>query len=156
VHIVSCDGTLVNGQTIATSVIGPHTFSVTATDANGRSTTSNAAYKVIYDFRGFDSPVDTGGNLDGVRAGDSVSLKFSLHGDQGPNVITGRTWQPASCGNWIPAGTRTPTDGRLTYMSSIDRYTDKVPTSSTWKGTCRLLRLDFADGTHPEVRVHFK
>jgi hypothetical protein len=156
VHILSCDGTLPNGATLDTSGIGPHTFTVTAQDANGKSTTKSATYKVIYDFRGFDAPVDTGGNLYGIKAGDNVTLKFTLHGDQGPNVITGRTWQEASCGDWAPIGTRTPTDGRLTYTPSIDRYKDIVPTSSSAKGTCALLRLDFADGTHPEVRVNFK
>jgi Tol biopolymer transport system component len=156
VHILSCDGTLPNGATIDTNSIGPHTFTVTARDANGKSTTKSATYKVIYDFRGFDSPVDTGGNLSGVRAGDSISLKFTLHGNQGPDVITGRTWQQASCGDWIPMGASTPTDGRLTYTPSIDRYKDNVPTSSSFRGTCRLLRLDFADGTHPEVRINFR
>jgi hypothetical protein len=71
-------------------------------------------------------------------------------------VITGRTWQQASCGDWTPTGARTPTDGRLTYTPSIDRYKDIVPTSSSFKGACRLLRLDLADDTHPEVRVNFK
>jgi hypothetical protein len=156
VKILSCDGTLRNGATLDTTGIGPHTFTVTALDKNGISTTKSATYKVIYDFRGFDSPVDTGGNLYGVKAGDSISLKFTLHGNQGPDVITGRTWEQASCGDWIPTGARTPTDGRLTYTPSIDRYKDNVPTSASFKGTCRLLRLDFADGTHPEVRVNFK
>jgi hypothetical protein len=156
VHILSCDGTLPNGATLDTTGIGPHTFTVTALDKNGQSTTKSATYKVIYDFRGFDSPVDTGGNLYGVKAGDSISLKFTLYGNQGSDVITGRTWQQASCGDWIPTGARTPTDGRLTYTPSIDRYKDNVPTNAGFKGTCRLLRLDLADGTHPEVRVNFK
>ena len=156
VKILSCDGTLRNGATIDTSGIGPQTFTVTALDKNGNSTTKSAAYKVIYDFRGFDAPVDTGGNLYGVKAGDNITLKFTLHGNQGPNVIMGRTWQQASCGDWTPTGARTPTDGRLTYTPSIDRYKDIVPTSSSFKGSCGLLRLDFADGTLPEVRVNFK
>ena len=156
VKILSCDGTLRNGATIDTSGIGPQTFTVTALDKNGNSTTKSAAYKVIYDFRGFDAHVDTGGNLYGVKAGDNITLKFTLHGNQGPNVITGRTWQQASCGDWTPTGARTPTDGRLTYTPSIDRYKDIVPSSSSFKGSCGLLRLDFADGTLPEVRVNFK
>jgi hypothetical protein len=156
VKILSCDGTLRNGATIDTSGIGPHTFTVTALDKNGNSTTTIATYKVIYDFRGFDSPVDTGGNLYGVKAGDNVTLKFTLHGNQGPSVITGRSWQQATCRDWIPTAARTPTDGRLTYTASIDRYKDIVPSSRSFEGSCALLRLDFADGTHPEVRVNFK
>jgi Tol biopolymer transport system component len=156
VHIVSCDGTVPNGDLLDTAAIGPHAFVVTATDANGKTTTVSVPYRVIYLFKGFDSPVDTGGNLDGVRAGDSVALKFSLDGDHGLGVVTKTTWQAATCGDWIPTGPASPADGRLSYSASIDRYREIVASSSSWRGSCRLLRLDLQDGTHPEVRVHFK
>ncbi len=96
------------------------------------------------------------GNLNGARAGDSIALKFSLDGDQGLNIVTGTTWQTATCRDWTPTGPRVGTDGKLSYKPSSDRYQDIVATSSTWKATCRILQLDLADGTHPQVRVTFK
>ncbi len=82
--------------------------------------------------------------------------KFSLNGNYGLSVVTKTTWQAATCGDWIPTGTPIPADGKLSYSASIDRYKEIVATSSSWKGSCRLLRLYLDDGTHPEVRVHFK
>ena len=83
-------------------------------------------------------------------------LRFSLDGDHGLNVVTGTTWQAATCGDWTPTGSRISTDSKLTYKPSTDRYQDIVATSSSWKGTCRILQLDLSDGTHPQIRVTFK
>jgi TolB protein len=155
-HITSCDGTVPSGDPLDTAGIGPHVFAVTGTDENGKTTTVSIPYRVVYLFSGFDSPVDTGGNLDAVKAGDSIALKFSLNGDHGLNVITQATWQPATCGDWVPTGPASRAEGRLSYIPSIDRYRETVASTSSWKGSCRLLRLYLEDGTHPEIRVHFK
>jgi hypothetical protein len=156
IRITSCSGTTANNELIDTSTLGPHTFSVTATDANGKTTTGTSHYQVVYQFSGFDSPVDTGGNLTGVRAGEGIALKFSLNGDQGLNIASGATWQTAACTDWTPTSSATPADTKLSYTASTDRYKEIVATSSGWKGTCRILRLDLADGTHHDVRVSFK
>jgi WD40 repeat protein len=156
IHLDSCTGTLPNGALIDASAIGIHTFTVTGTDANGKTTTGSAQYRVIYHFMGFDLPVDTGSNLTGVRAGDSIAFKFSLDGDHGSSVVAGTSWQPATCGDWTPTGARVGTNGKLSYKASSDRYQDIVPTSSSWKGSCRIVQFDLADRTHPQVRVTFK
>jgi hypothetical protein len=156
IHIVSCEGPVPNGDLLDTASVGPHVFAVTATDANGKTTTASVPYRVIYLFHGFDPPVDTGSNLDGVRAGDNIAVKFSLDGDHGLGVVTKTTWQAATCGDWIPTGAANPVDGKLTYSASVDRYKEVVATSTSWRGSCRFLRLYLDDGTTPEVRVHFK
>jgi hypothetical protein len=155
-HIVSCDGPVPNGDLLDTSSLGPHTFEVTGTDANGKTTTRSVAYRVIYLFKGFDPPVDTGSNLDGVKAGDNIAVKFSLNGDHGLNVVTKATWQSATCGDWVTTAPANPVDGKLTYSASVDRYKEVVASSSSWRGSCRLLRFYLDDGTTPEVRVNFK
>jgi len=156
IHITSCTGSAANSDLFDTSSLGPHSFSVTATDANGKTTTGTAQYRVVYPFAGFDSPVDTGGNLTGVKAGEGIALKFSLGGDRGLGVVTGTGWQTATCGDWTPTSGSLGADAKLSYKASTDRYQEIVATSSSWKGTCRILQLDLADGTHPQVRVSFK
>jgi dipeptidyl aminopeptidase/acylaminoacyl peptidase len=156
VRIESCAGTVPNGDILDTGGLGSHSFAVTARDANGKTTATAIAYRVIYLFKGFDPPVDTGSNLDGAKAGDGTAVKFSLDGDHGLGVVTQTTWQAATCGDWIPTGPATRADGRLSYIPSTDRYREIVSSSASWKGSCRLLRLDLNDGTHPEVRVHFR
>jgi hypothetical protein len=156
VWIVSCVGTVPSGDRIPAASVGPHTFTVTATDANGKTTTSSVPYVVVYSFTGFDSPVDASGTVSDAKAGDGIALKFSLSGNQGLNVIAQRTWQPASCADWTLNGSPASADGKLSYSSSTDRYRDVVTTSSSWKGTCRILLLDFEDSITREVRVLFQ
>ncbi len=156
VRIVSCDGTIPNGTVIDMSSVGPHDFTVNAMDANGKSASTSLTYHVIYAFGGFDSPVDASGTINAARAGDGIPLKFSLQGDQGLNVVTRTTWQTASCVDWTPIGPTVGAEAKLSYSASTDRYRDVVATSSSWKGTCRILRLDFADSISREVRVRFK
>lgn len=156
IPIVSCDGTTPDGAVLDMATIGPHDFTVKAVDANGKSTSTSLTYYVIYAFSGFDSPVDASGTINDAKAGDAIALKFSLGGNQGLNVIAKRTWQPASCVDWTPTGAAVPADGKLSYGSPTDRYRDSVSTSSSWKGTCRVLRIDFGDSTSREVHVRFK
>jgi hypothetical protein len=156
VWIVSCIGTVPSGDRIPAASVGPHTFTVTATDANGKTTTASVPYVVVYSFVGFDPPVDASGTIGDAKAGEAIALKFSLSGNQGLNVISKRTWQPASCADWTPTGAAVVADGKLSYSSPTDRYKDSVSTSSSWKGTCRILRIALADSTSQEVHVRFK
>jgi hypothetical protein len=153
--IVSCNGTVPYGDVVDTS-LGTHAFTVTATDENGKTTTTSVHYQVIYAFGGFDSPVDAGGSINAARAGDGIALKFSLSGDQGLNIVTKTTWQTASCADWTPTASATTADAKLTYSASTDRYREIVATSSSWKSTCRILRLELADGTRHDVHVSFR
>src|SRR5262249_7072838 len=43
----SCVGTVAAGRPINTRTLGPHSFSVSATDAQGQSTTETVTYKVV-------------------------------------------------------------------------------------------------------------
>jgi hypothetical protein len=155
-HIASCNGTVPNGALIDTASIGSHTFTVNAADDNGKSASASATYLVTYAFKGFDSPVDANGTISDAKAGDAIALKFSLTGDQGLSVISKTTWQPASCTDWTPIAAATSADAKLSYSSPTDRYRNLVTTSSSWKGTCRILRLGLADSTSHEVHVRFK
>ena len=77
-----------------------------------------------------------------------------INGNWGLGVVSSVTWRPASCADWT-AGTAAAATGQLSYSASSGRYLDAVPTAKSWKGSCRLLALELADGTQHTVRVTF-
>ena len=52
-------------------------------------------------------------------------------------------------------GASTAAQAKLSYSASSDRYLDVVGTDPSWKGTCRTVDLELADGTHHAVHVRF-
>jgi hypothetical protein len=154
-HIVSCDGTVPSGSPLDVGAVGAKSFTVVAFDENGRTATLTHAYSVVYAFNGFDSPVSATGSIDDAKAGEATPLKFSLAGYQGLGVVARVTWQPSSCADWSPVGASAAADQKLSYSASTDRYLDLVATDPAWKGSCRTLDLQLADGTHRRVHVSF-
>jgi WD40-like Beta Propeller Repeat len=154
-HIVTCAGPVASGSALDTSTVGAKTFTVNASDDRGKSASLTQAYTVVYPFAGFDSPVSSSGSIDTARAGDSVPLKFSLRGDRGLGAVRRTTSQPVSCTSWTSLGDAATAQAKLSYSASSDRYLDVVGTDPGWKGACRTIDVELADGTHHPVRVHF-
>jgi len=154
VTVTRCEGTVANGVALDTSVVGLHSFTVDAANDRGLTSTSTSTYRVAYDFSGFDTPVDANGAVSDAKAGQTVPLKFSLNGDRGLGIVTSVTWRTASCADWTP-GSSAAAGGQLSYTASSGRYTETVSTAKSWKGTCRILTLELADGTQHPVRVSF-
>jgi hypothetical protein len=87
-----------------------------------------------------------------MKAGQSVPLKFSLHGDQGSDIFA------AGSPGWMPCGALdgpTRADGSLSYNSSADRYTYLAATPKTWAGSCWDFVLTLRDGTTHRARFSF-
>jgi hypothetical protein len=154
-HIATCAGPVANGNAIDTSSVGAKTFSVNASDDYGKTASMASTYAVLYAFTGFDSPVSAGGSIDTAKAGDSVPLKFSLRGNQGLGVVMRTTWQAVSCVDWSALGAAATAQAKLSYNAANDRYLDVVGTDSSWKGLCRTVDVELADGTHHAVHVRF-
>ena len=154
-HIVTCAGPVASGNAIETSTVGAKTFTVNASDDRGKSASATRSYSVVYAFAGFDSPVSASGSIDDAKPGDSLPLKFTLHGNQGLAAITRTSWQASSCTDWSALDAPTAAQTKLSYNASTDRYLDLVSTDPTWKGTCRTAQVQLADGTHHDVHVHF-
>jgi hypothetical protein len=154
VTVTRCEGTVANGVALDTSAVGLHSFTVDAANDRGLASTSTSTYRVAYDFSGFDTPVDATGAIADAKAGEPVPLKFSLSGDRGLGVVTSVTWRTASCADWT-TGPAAAAGGQLSYAPSSTRYTEAVATAKSWKGSCRILNLEFADGTQHAVRVSF-
>lgn len=148
-----CKGDLPSGSQLDTSFPGTKTFSVTAYDRAGNVAHETHTYSVVYDFAGFAAPIASYPTATPMKAGESVPVKFSLHGDQGPNIFAAGS--PA----WIPCGAldgQTAADGTLSYNTSADRYTFLAGTSKSWAGTCRDLSVTLRDGTTHRARFTFK
>jgi len=105
-----------------------------------------------YTFTGFFAPVDNAPTLNMVSAGRSIPVKFSLGGDFGLDIFA--EGFPGSvkvtCGSTSPIDTIETTTSTgssgLSYNASSDEYTYMWKTDKDWKGTCRQLTLELADG----------
>jgi hypothetical protein len=151
--LASCIGDLVPGAFIDTSSVGSRTFTVGATDVAQNSATASSAYRVVYDFSGFSSPVAAFPTANPVKAGEGIPLKFSLHGNRGSDVLAAGspTWTPCDS----PAGSSTAAAGTLSYNASLDRYTFLAATSKSWAGNCSDLTVTLRDGTTHQARFTF-
>ena len=147
-----CKGDVAPTALIDTSTLGPKTFTVTAYDRAGNTSRETHRYSVVYDFAGFGSPTAPYPTATAMKAGQSVPLKFSLHGDQGSDIFA------AGSPGWMPCGALdgpTRADGSLSYNSSADRYTYLAATPKTWAGSCWDFVLTLRDGTTHRARFSF-
>jgi probable HAF family extracellular repeat protein len=115
---------------------------------------------VIYDFSGFFRPVDNVPTMNGVNAGSSVAVKFSLNGNHTLAVLDGAPASaPMSCGgsavNAIEEMPATSSSG-LSYDASSDHYIYVWKTDKAWGGTCRQLVLRLVDGTIHRANFQLK
>jgi Tol biopolymer transport system component len=150
--LASCAGPVAAGAAIDTASVGDKTFAVTATDHAGNVAHASRSYSVVYDFSGFLAPVGAAyPAANSLPAGESVPLKFRLHGNQGLDVLAAGSPVWAPCGG----GDTTPARGSLSYNASNDRYTYLVTTDKAWSGTCRDLALTLRDGTSHRARIAF-
>jgi hypothetical protein len=153
--IQSCTGTQANGASLDTSGPGFHTFTVTATDIAGRTSSVSHTYQVIWPFTGFFTPVDNPPTLNVVKPGQAVPVKFGLGGNRGLAIFA--AGYPAidtiSCASGVPTDlieqTVTAGSSSLQYDSGSQQYSYvwKTPSSGWPSGACRQLVMKFVDGT---------
>ena len=142
----------------ATALDAPATIlvDVRATDAWGHASVATVAIDVVWDFGGFGPPA-AGGSVE-AKAGASVPVKFSLGGDQGPDVLDGTpTYQRWDCVTLEPIGsvaTATLSEP-LTYDPSRDEYKLVWKTAKGWAQSCATLTVALDDGQSYELEVRF-
>jgi hypothetical protein len=109
--------------------------------------------QTTYRFSGFFAPVDNPPNLNVVKAGSAIPVKFSLGSNQGLNILAAGSpdSQQVGCDTGAPTDTISQTvsagTSSLQYDSTTGQYTYIWKTSSGWVGTCRRLDLSLGDGT---------
>jgi len=134
------------------------TYTVTFTASDGTGSDSFSASKVVtitavYEWGGFQSPIDTGDVVNSVKAGSAVPIKFSLTGDHGLAILAAGspTVQFGACSDSaaVDAIEQTAAAGAsgLQYDPDTDTYTYVWKTSKSWAGTCGTLVVALADGT---------
>jgi predicted extracellular nuclease len=113
-----------------------------------------------YDFAGFFQPVDNLPVLNQVSSGRAVPVRFSLHGDQGLDVLAAGypRSERIACGATDPVDAVEETvaagSSGLSYDPVSDTYTYVWRTDKAWAGTCRQLVVKLDDGT--SHRANFK
>lgn len=160
--LASCTGTVVNGATIDTSVVGSNTFTVTGTDSAGNTATVTHTYRIVYSFAGFFQPVENLPMLNVVSAGGAVALKFSLGGDQGMSIFAPGypVSSPIACDASEPSVVIEETvavgNSSLSYNAVSDQYSYVWKTEKSWKGTCRMLVVRFNGDTQHLAKFRFR
>jgi hypothetical protein len=131
---------------IATDTLGPHTFTVTATDLSGNPTTKIVTYYVLGIF-GFKPPVDNPPVLNVVNAGSTVPVKWTLKDAAGNfyrslGSVTSVSSKAIKC----PSASTDPDPdvvasglAGLKYDLTNEQFVYNWPTQKSWKGTCRRL-----------------
>lgn len=117
-----------------------------------------------YDFTGFFSPVNNPTDpepVNGVKAGASVPVKFSLSGNQGLNVLAADypklEFYACNPGDDVDPVEETSTaNNGLTYDALTDTYTYVWKTAKGWKGKCGTFTLKLDEGSEHTADFQFK
>jgi hypothetical protein len=154
----SCTGTVDDGAPLETSTAGDHVFTVVARDAEGNETTVSHTYTVD-DSLGFKfvGPIRNGS---AVRAGSVVTIRFSLGGYQGRDVLADGS--PSSV--WVdcddpgePTGGRpASSDDGLEYDWRSGTYSFAWQTQRSWAKSCRAFVLTLRDGSVHRLVLSFR
>jgi len=142
--------------------VGSTVVAVTATDELNNTATATFRVNVLFNFGGFQQPIDPFPMLNIATAGSAVPVKFSLSGDKGLKIFAPGypASSPVGCNDNEPGSTieETVTAGSstLVYDASSDRYTYVWKTSKAWKETCRIFILRLSDGSEYYARFRFR
>lgn len=108
---------------------------------------------ILYAFSGFFSPVDNLPTVNVAKAGSAIPVKFSLGGDQGLGIFASGypRSQAITCDAAAPQGpveeTVTAGSSSLSYDAATQRYTYVWKSDKAWANSCRMLTLQFTDGS---------
>jgi len=165
--------TLSGVQTDATiSLSGGPVGAMTAACSGGKDNADNlrspvsVTYNVNYNWTGFLRPVDNPGTgttpvFNNAKAGQSIPAKFSLHGNQGLNIIAANYPKvtTVACSSAAPMDAieeyATTTNQGLVYDATADLYNYVWKTQSSYANSCRMFDLQLNDGTHHVAYFRF-
>lgn len=161
--VATCAGTVADGSNIDTT-IGPHSFTVNATDNVGNSASVTHNYKVIYDFLGFFNPVDNN-VVNVVKAGRTIPMKWQLKDANGNYIralstVTSITYYQIPCmsetiTNPITDTADTSGSSGLRYDLTDEQFIFTWQTAKNFANLCMELRVTLDDGTTHTAKFKF-
>jgi hypothetical protein len=136
--IASCVGTVADGQPVDTTTLGPKTFSVTATDYAGNTTTRTAGYEVVDVTAPTINAVSPGAST-AYEQGATILADYSCADEPGGSGL-------ASCTGTVPSGQPIDTSGgaHLFTISAADSAGNLASTTINY--TAR-------DRTAPQISI---
>ena len=137
--------------------VGTYTASCSgARDRAGNAGGASVTYAVHYVFAGFAAPVDNPPIVNGIKAGQSVPVKFGLGGDHGLDVLLGGAASsaaiPCSAGAAVDpmeVSVLAPGASVFGYDPLTGLYQFNWKTDKSWAGSCRRLLVRLDDGSCP-------
>jgi len=150
-----------NTASCPTSAVGSRAVRGTVQDQDADKQEYTGNVSIVYNFSGFVAPVDNPPIVNVTKAGSAVPVKFSLHGNQGLNVLG--VGSPSSrtilCDNLAPQdnveSTVSAGSSSLSYDPAADLYTYVWKTDKTWAGSCRELTVTLNDNSMHKASFRF-
>ncbi|KQY57063.1 MULTISPECIES: PxKF domain-containing protein [unclassified Nocardioides] len=144
--------------------VGTHSYTATATDVAGNSSTSTLTYTVLaWTLTGFRQPVDMGSVWNTVKGGSTVPLKFEVFA--GPTELTDTavvaSFRTAKVSCTSGTGTEDPIEILSTGGTSLRYDTTGGQFIQNWKtptgaGTCYTATMTTQDGSSISARFKLK
>lgn len=157
------DGTpIISGQSVTLATLGTNTFSLTAADQAGNTTTQTALFNVIYDFSGVLSPINPDGSSV-FKLGSVVQVKFQLKDYMGSYISTAtvRIYIAKVTDGVVGAELEATSRGSANkgnvarYDSKKNQYMFSLDTKNLSEGAWQI-RIDLGDGTKRTVLITLK
>lgn len=137
-----------------------------ATDENGNSSTDTSKITVLFDFSGFGGNIEGYPNLNSVKAGKTIPVKWSIPSSTGgfisdTSIVKSIEVSPKTCisdptdGSEVEDTSTTGNSG-LRYDESTNQFIYNWKTNKSMKGNCYTLLLNLIDDSshHAEFFVH--
>lgn len=159
--LAACEGTVANGLPIDTSTVGRTFFTVNARDAAGNTKSTTVHYTVVYQKSGLFSPVDMN-VINKAKAGSTIPLKWQLTDAHGNPISDSSSFLSVTSGS-VTCDLNAPTDEVEEYSGNSGlqyngdgnwQFNMKSPKS--YAGNCRVVYVNFSDGTSLSARFQFK
>lgn len=148
------NGDLVSGSPIDTSSVGSKEFTVIATDLAGNLNTKTVSYNVIYDFGGFQSPVDKDNET--FNSNSTIPIKFQLT-DANGNYISDATAKLEVDEKEAVASGGSNDGNKFKYDELDNQYIFNLSVKNTSLGAgAHTLKIMLDDGTTYSLDITIK